>query len=53
MDDLDEGMRVFFVGADAKNETDGFVKCKIDLFKIPTFEIVSELGIALKKKGML
>jgi hypothetical protein len=52
MDDLDEGMRIFFVCADAKDETNGFIECPIDLLKIPAFEIVRKLGIALKDEGM-
>ena len=52
MDDLDEGMRILFVCTDAKNETNGFIECFIDLLKIPAFEIVRKLGIALKEEGM-
>ena len=52
MDDLDEGMRIIFDCADAKNKTNGFIECFIDLFEIPAFEIVRKLGIALKEEGM-
>ena len=52
MDDLDEGMRIFFVCADAKDETNGFVECSIDLLKIPAFKIMGKFGIALKEEGM-
>lgn len=52
MDDLDEGMRIFFVCADAKNKTNGFIECSIDLLKIPAFKIMGKFGIALKKERM-
>lgn len=50
VDDLDEGMRVFFVCAEAKNEAYRSVEFKIDLLKIPTFEVVWKLDIALDVK---
>ena len=52
MDDLDEGMRIFFVCADAKDETNGFIECSIDLLKIPAFEIVFFLSVALENNGV-
>lgn len=53
VNDLDEGMRIFFVCADAKDEAYGSVEAKIDLLKIPAFEIVWCFKIALEEKRML